>query len=92
MAVRDALELEAQNVVAEALNANRKYGDFTSTHEAYGVLAEEVAELLQAIRLNVVMSIAIEARQVSAVAMRLAELCEREHLGEAEEFGERSSL
>ena len=55
--------------------AQRRYGPFTSTHEAYGVLAEEVAELLEAVRSNDAGSIAAEAVQVAAVAARLAEQC-----------------
>jgi len=92
MATLEALRAEADNIVAEARKAYKIYGDFTSTHEAYGVLAEEVSELLEAIRSNTVMAISREARQVAAVALRLAEICEREHCNEAPEFGERSSL
>ena len=60
---------------AEANRAFAKYGDFKSTHEAYGVLAEEVAELLDAIRSNSIGSIEKEAIQVAAVASRLAGQC-----------------
>jgi len=52
--------------------AEQRYGDPASTHEAYGVLAEEVAELLDAIRSNKSESIRNEAVQVAAVATRLA--------------------
>ncbi len=79
-------------VIGEAEEAQRRYGDFTSTHEAFGVLAEEVSELLDAIRLNDCASIRDEAMQVSAVALRLAETCERELAGEAMGFGARSQL
>jgi hypothetical protein len=58
-------------VVSEADAAANIYGPFTSTHEAYGVLAEEVAELLLAIQSNDRHLIARESRQVSAVALRL---------------------
>lgn len=60
----------------EADAARAKYGDFTSTHEAYGVLAEEVAELLDAIRSNKRFSVQREAMQVAAVATRLAQQLE----------------
>jgi NTP pyrophosphatase (non-canonical NTP hydrolase) len=92
MALKESLELEADNVLSEAWKADEKYGDFTSTHEAYGVLAEEVAELLDAIRSNLVVPIAMEARQVAAVALRLAEICERHHQYGAPLFGARSNL
>ena len=49
-----------------------KYGQFTSTHEAYGVLAEEVAELLDEIRANNRDGVINEAIDVAAVATRLA--------------------
>lgn len=39
-------------VRAEALGAQVKYGDFYSMHEGYGVLAEEVAELFECIRIR----------------------------------------
>lgn len=58
---------------AEAKSADRKYGPFTSTHEGYGVLAEEVAELLDAIRSNKRYSIEREAIQVAAVAARIVD-------------------
>jgi len=62
-------------VQIEARNAEEKYGDFSSTHEAFGVLAEEVSELLDAIRRNDLANVAKESAQVSAVAMRLANQC-----------------
>ena len=62
-------------VEEEAESAQAKYGPFTSTHEAYGVLAEELKELLDAIHLNDIEAIKGEAIQVAAVATRLAEQC-----------------
>lgn len=56
---------------AEIRKADDKYGPFHSTHEGYGVLAEEVAELLDAIRSNRPEHIRVEAIQVAAVAMRI---------------------
>jgi NTP pyrophosphatase (non-canonical NTP hydrolase) len=62
-------------VQAEALRAERRYGDFASTHEALGVLTEEVAELTDAIRGNGLEAVRLEAIQVAAVALRLASQC-----------------
>lgn len=56
----------------EAKDAEDRFGPFTSTHEGYGVLAEEVAELLDAIRANDGAAIRLEAIQVGAVAFRIA--------------------
>ncbi len=55
----------------EARRAADRYGGFTLTQEALGVLTEEMRELEDAIRANNRSSIASEAMQVSAVAMRL---------------------
>jgi hypothetical protein len=60
-------------LLRECGDAERRYGPFTSTHEGYGVLAEEVAELLDAIRSNIPDTVRIEAIQVAAVALRIAE-------------------
>jgi hypothetical protein len=70
-------------VLREAKDADERYGDFASMHEAYGVLAEEVAELFEAVRLpqkwgearppSRTSLIRDEAIQVSAVALRIAE-------------------
>ena len=57
---------------AERKVAENRYGPFASTHEGYGVLAEEMAELLDAIRANDKQAIIHEAVQVSAVAFRIA--------------------
>jgi NTP pyrophosphatase (non-canonical NTP hydrolase) len=81
-------------VVSEADSAASIYGPFTSTHEAYGVLAEEVAELLDAINKNNRHDIAQEARQVSAVSLRLfaqaSELLDDDEY--SNDFSKRSSL
>ena len=52
--------------------AKARYGAFTSTHEALGVLIEEVEELKDAVRENSIESVRHEAIQVAAVAYRLA--------------------
>ena len=60
----------------EADAAERRYGPFASTHEGYGVLAEEQMELLTAIRSNDLAAIRAEAVQCAAVALRLAQACD----------------
>ena len=55
-----------------AANLHDKWGPYASTHEAYGVLAEEMHELLQAIHSNDLHHVATEAMQVAIVACKLA--------------------
>jgi NTP pyrophosphatase (non-canonical NTP hydrolase) len=59
-------------VATEIGYADAKYGPFTSTHEGYGVLAEEVGELLKAIQSNNLTDVQRESCQVAAVAQRIA--------------------
>lgn len=66
--IRDTI---TESVLAEAQAAQNKYGDFASTHEALGVLLEEVEELRDAIRANSPEGAEMEAMQVAAVAYRL---------------------
>jgi hypothetical protein len=66
----------------EAADAQEKFGDFASMHEAYGVLAEEVAELFEAIRLKQddptrEWRIDAGAVQVAAVALRIVQQCHK---------------
>jgi hypothetical protein len=63
------------DIRAEAATAAERYGDFTSTHEALGVLSEEWDELREAIHANDLGRIYREAVQVAAVALRLADQC-----------------
>jgi len=65
-----------ESVMAEMERGAERYGLPTSTHESYGVLAEEIAELLEAIRDNNLDRVRHEATQVAAVAMRLVEACD----------------
>jgi len=66
------------NAVAQEANLARlKFGDFTSTHEAMGVLSEEWDELRAAIHANSIQATSREAKQVAAVAFRLFSMCER---------------
>jgi NTP pyrophosphatase (non-canonical NTP hydrolase) len=55
--------------------AQRRYGDFTSTHEALGVLIEEIDELKDAIRNNAIEAVREEAIDAAAVLLRLAVQC-----------------
>lgn len=73
-------------VVDQVHYADSRFGPFTSSHEAYGVLAEEVAELLDAIRANDRVAVELEACQVSAVALRLAQCCALEAFRERSGF------
>lgn len=66
------------DIEAEAERANARYGPYASTHEAYGVLAEEMVELLDAIHSNSMAAVEIEATQIAAVALRLARACRNE--------------
>lgn len=75
----------------EVRRADKRYGPFLSTHEGYGVLAEEMLELLQAIQSNVKNDIDEEAMQVAAVAMRLVHVC-RMRGKAATEFAARSGF
>lgn len=72
-------------VLHERERAWRRYGAFQSTHEALGVLMEEFDELRAAIHANALESVRMEAIQIAAVAMRLAEACR-----DNEAFAERS--
>ena len=62
----------------EAEVACSLYGDFTSMHEALGVLQEEFDELKAELRNNHLPAVRLEAIQVAAVATRLAEIAGRE--------------
>lgn len=62
------LEMQAMELVE---SSRRRYGAYRSTHEAYGVLSEEVAELLEAIRGTSMRKIRREAMDVAAVALKL---------------------
>lgn len=56
--------------------ADDKYGPPASAHESYGVLAEEMRELLDAIHANKYESIRMEALDIAAAALRLADVIE----------------
>lgn len=60
-----------REVANELASATEKFGTFHSAHEGYGVLAEEFAELLDAIRANDNAQIRAEAVQIAAMALQL---------------------
>ena len=64
--------LALDDMLVDVNEAEDKWGPFRSPHEAYGVLAEEVAELLDAIHANDIDKARAEALQVAAVAYRFA--------------------
>jgi NTP pyrophosphatase (non-canonical NTP hydrolase) len=88
MAVIDDELLE--EIRDEAQAAHDRYGQFASTHEAMGVLVEEMDELKRAIQKNAMASVAMEAKQVSAVAGRLFAHAEAALQGCAVDFWKRS--
>jgi NTP pyrophosphatase (non-canonical NTP hydrolase) len=77
-------------ILTEAEQTAARWNGFNSTHEALGVLIEEFDELRAAIHANSMQATAREAMQVSAVALRLYELCTRAVGGEAPHFKARS--
>ena len=74
-------------IVDEIERATAKYGAPTSSHEGYGVLAEEVAELLDAIRANDGEAVEQESIQVAAVALRIADACREPAFRKRSGFG-----
>ncbi len=80
--VHESIHRVAGEIQDKACTAQNEYGDFASMHEAYGVLAEEVAELFEAVRTNQkmpgrAMLIRNEALDVASVALRIAEQARR---------------
>ena len=78
MSYADDLAMTEAGARDIAFRAQHKFGDFASMHEAYGVLAEEVAELFDAVRLKQTdrarsTKIRHEALDIAAVALRIAE-------------------
>ena len=63
------LILEVESRIAEAQS---RYGDIASTHEALGVATEEWDELRAAIKANALVSVEEECLDLAAVLIRLA--------------------
>lgn len=72
-----------ETATIRAARAQEKYGDFASTHEALGVIAEEYAELIEAVRSNCSEVILQEALDIAAACLRLAHHCEAINEGSA---------
>lgn len=83
-------EASIQALRDEIDSAESRHGGFNSTHEALGVLTEEFDELRAAIHANSMQATSREACQVSAVALRLHDICERALAGDADGFKKRS--
>lgn len=66
------MRVRLADVWLESNRSRRRYGPYRSSHEGYGVLAEEVDELLEAIRANDLSAVRNEAIQVASVALRIA--------------------
>jgi hypothetical protein len=58
-------------VLREYTKITNRFAPFNSTHEAYGVLAEEVDELWDEVKANNTPRMVEEAIQVAAVALRI---------------------
>lgn len=71
---------------------DEQYGDYASTHEALGVLIEELDELRAAVRGNVVGVVGEEAMDIAVVALRLARQCRRAACDEVPGAFERRSI
>lgn len=57
--------------------ADRVYGPPASAHEMLGVIAEEYAELIEAVRRGKIGSVEWEALDLAAACIRLAYACEQ---------------
>lgn len=62
-----------QDLESEMRAAEFKYGAFSSTHEALGVITEELHELIEAIHQNDPEAVRNEAIQLAGVCLRLAD-------------------
>ena len=67
----------AEIVKREAQKQHEQKGDFASLHEAYGALAEEQAEMLDALRRKDWVSAVAELVQIAAIGMTIVYQMER---------------
>jgi hypothetical protein len=73
---QDMYEKDRENQAIDAVRrelytSTEKYGTFRTTHEAFGVLREEVDEFWDACKANNLVEMEAEAIQVAAMAIRL---------------------
>ena len=66
------MDSTVQAILADAEASRAKWGNYRSLHEAYGVLAEEMAELFDAVRADDTEGARREAIQIAACAYKLA--------------------
>ena len=64
---------ELDNRIARA---DAMYGPPASAHEMLGVIAEEYAELIEAVRSGKIVSVAWESYDLAAACIRLAQACD----------------
>lgn len=69
------VDLAMEEITTHVQAAQKRYGDFSSTHEALGVAYEEWNELRDAVRENAIEAIRDEAIDLAAVFIRLAIQC-----------------
>lgn len=62
--------------------AFKRYGHFSSTHEALGVALEEWNELIDEVRANSLIGVETECLDLAAVLIRLVESIDRDELKE----------
>jgi NTP pyrophosphatase (non-canonical NTP hydrolase) len=67
----DKIDAVLVRVKEELISATEKFGQFNSVHEGLGVITEEYAELIDAIRSNNHDEIMNESIQVAAMAVRM---------------------
>jgi hypothetical protein len=66
------MDLFDDDIADRIVNAEARYGPFTSTHEAMGVISEEWDELRAAVHANALESVWHEALDIAAACIRLA--------------------
>lgn len=57
-------------VKKELLNANKKFKQFNSAHEGYAIILEELDEMWDEIKQNLISRSILECKQVAAMAIK----------------------
>lgn len=88
--MRTGIEDEVMSdVMKQAVTVEQRFSSYSSTHEALGVITEEMWELTQAIRTNYAEDVRREAIDIAVACLRLASQCRISHeSGLMEEIGE----